>query len=160
MRPLQTYFGRCAPSIEESLRAHSELWGETVLPIGGEPADWPGLTRQNPVRLVYLTSGRNRLLHFGALPRRAASCTALAVGGPKPAGRSGYPGHGRVDYEAAVWGNLRSVPSGTAQDVLADASGGMLAIGMSLGEDEPFNELMERCGMIEARATDRYEMNN
>ena len=35
MRPIQTRFGRCAPSTEKSLLALSELWGETIVPNGG-----------------------------------------------------------------------------------------------------------------------------
>ena len=65
MRPIETRFGRCAPSVEKSLEALSKLWGETIVPNGGGAANWLGLTTQNPVRSVYLTSGRNRRLHFG-----------------------------------------------------------------------------------------------
>ena len=68
MRPIQTRFGRCAPSINKSLQALSELWGETIVPNGGGAANWLGLTTQNPVRSVYLTSGRNRRLYFGKHP--------------------------------------------------------------------------------------------
>lgn len=68
MRPIQTRFGRCAPSIHKSLQALSRLWGETIVPSGGAAANWLGLTTQNPVRSVYLTSGRNRRLHFGKHP--------------------------------------------------------------------------------------------
>ena len=116
MRPIWTRFGRCAPSIEESVPALAELWGETVFPSGGGAAKWLGLTTQNPVRSVYLTSGRNRLLHFDAPLRRTASPTALAVGGPKPAGRSDDPGLGWIDYGAADLGNLGLVPTGTEKD--------------------------------------------
>ena len=58
----------------------------------------------------------------------------------------------RIDYEAAVSGGLRLVPSGDARKVLAADYVGMLAIGMLLDEDEPFDVVMERCAMIEARA--------
>ena len=68
MRPIQTRFGRCAPSIRKSLQALSELWGETIVPSGGGAANWLGLTTQNPIRSVYLTSGRNRRLYFGKHP--------------------------------------------------------------------------------------------
>ena len=68
MRPIQTRFGRCAPSIHKSLQALSELWGETIVPSGGSAANSLGLTTQNPVRSVYLTSGRNRRLYFGKHP--------------------------------------------------------------------------------------------
>ena len=59
---------------------------------------------------------------------------------------------GRIDYEAAVSGNLRLVPSGTAEQALAEDYASMLAIGMLLDEDEPFRTLMQRCALIEERA--------
>ena len=58
---------------------------------------------------------------------------------------------GRIDYEAAVSGGLQLVPSGTAHAVLADDYARMLADGMLLDENEPFDTLMERCAAIEAR---------
>ena len=67
MLPIQTRFGVCAPSVEKAIASLSSLWGETIVPCGGAAANALGLTTQNPVRSVYLTSGRNRRLHFGAL---------------------------------------------------------------------------------------------
>ena len=58
----------------------------------------------------------------------------------------------RVDYEAAVSGDLQLVPSGAAHAVLANDYAKMLADGMLLDENEPFNALMKRCAAIEARA--------
>lgn len=68
MRPIQTRFGIRAPSIQESLKQLSKLWGETIVPNGGAAANWLGLTTQNPIRSVYLTSGRDRRLYFGRHP--------------------------------------------------------------------------------------------
>ena len=68
MRPIETRFGQCAPSIHKALAALSALWGETIVPTGGAAANCLGLTTQNPVRSVYLTSGPSRRLHFGAHP--------------------------------------------------------------------------------------------
>lgn len=68
MRPVPTRFGRLAPSVQESLKQLSELWGETIVPNGAAAANWLGLTTQNPVRSVYLTSGRDRRLYFGKHP--------------------------------------------------------------------------------------------
>lgn len=68
MRPIETRFGQCAPSIHKALAALSALWGETIVPTGGSAANCLGLTTQNPVRSVYLTSGPSRRLHFGAHP--------------------------------------------------------------------------------------------
>ena len=58
----------------------------------------------------------------------------------------------RIDYEAAVSGQLRLVPSGAAQEALAADYASMLVTGMLLDEDEPFGTLMQRCVLIEERA--------
>ena len=58
----------------------------------------------------------------------------------------------RIDYQAAVSGNLQLIPSGTAYTVLAQDYEKMLADGMLLDENEPFDSLMEHCASIEARA--------
>ncbi|MCY3941562.1 MAG: DUF6088 family protein [Gammaproteobacteria bacterium] len=66
MRPVETRFGVRGPRIGKALAALSALWGETIVPCGGSAANRLGLTAQNPVRMVYLTSGPSRRLHFGA----------------------------------------------------------------------------------------------
>ena len=66
--------------------------------------------------------------------------------------RENDSGGKRIDYEAAVSGGLRLVPSGDARKVLAEDYAGMLATGMLLDEDEPFDAVMERCGRIESLA--------
>ncbi|MDE0258585.1 MAG: nucleotidyl transferase AbiEii/AbiGii toxin family protein [Gammaproteobacteria bacterium] len=58
----------------------------------------------------------------------------------------------RIDYRSAVSGNLRLVPSGTAQEALAEDYASMLSIGMLLDGNEPFDALMQRCALIEERA--------
>ena len=58
----------------------------------------------------------------------------------------------RIDYEAAVSGRLQLVPSGPARDVLADDYRRMLGDGMLPADEEPFEDLIERCSEIEARA--------
>lgn len=65
MRPIETRFGIRAPSVYKALAALSALWGETIVPHGGSAANRLGLTLQNPVREIYLTSGRSRRLCFG-----------------------------------------------------------------------------------------------
>ena len=67
MCPVETRFGRCAPSVAKALEALSTIWGETIVPCGGAAANRLGLTTQNPVREVYLTSGRSRRLCFGGI---------------------------------------------------------------------------------------------
>ena len=66
MRPVETRFGLRAPRVSKALAALSRMWGETIVPCGGSAANCLGLTTQNPVRVVYLTSGPNRRLHFGS----------------------------------------------------------------------------------------------
>ena len=66
MRPIQTRFGLRAPSLKQAITALASLWGETIVSNGGDAANWLGLTTQNAVCTVYLTSGPDRLLHFGA----------------------------------------------------------------------------------------------
>ncbi len=66
MRPIQTRFGQCAPRTTKAIAALSKMWGETIVPCGGGAANCLGLTMQNPVRMIYLTSGPSRKLHFGS----------------------------------------------------------------------------------------------
>ncbi len=66
MSPVETRFGLRAPRVAKALSALSKMWGETIVPCGGSAANRLGLTTQNPVRVVYLTSGPNRRLHFGS----------------------------------------------------------------------------------------------
>ena len=90
MRPVETRFGLRAPRLGKALAALSALRGETIVPCGGAAANRLGLTTQNPVRAVYLTSGPNRRLHFGSSVvelRHAPRCTR----GPAPQGRRCHP---------------------------------------------------------------------
>ena len=66
MRSVETRFGRCAPEVGKAIDALSAMWGETIVPCGGAAANCLGLTTQNPVRVVLLTSGPNQQLHLGA----------------------------------------------------------------------------------------------
>ena len=66
MRPIDTRFGRCAPRVGKAIQALSNLWEETIVRCGGAAANCLGLTTQNPLREVFLTSGPSRQLHFGA----------------------------------------------------------------------------------------------
>ena len=58
----------------------------------------------------------------------------------------------RIDYEAAVSGDLQLVPVGAAQAALAGDYARMLADGMLFDDTEPLDALMERCAEIEVRA--------
>ncbi len=65
-----------------------------------------------------------------------------------------------IDYHGAVGGGLQLTPTGPARDVLADDYGRMLADGMLLDVDEPFERLMEHCAGIEARANAQGDRND
>ena len=59
---------------------------------------------------------------------------------------------GRIDYLAAVTGNLRIVPVGLARQVLAQDYALMLADQVMIGGALPFDDLMQACTEIEAAA--------
>ena len=84
MRPVETRFGPCAPSIEKAVASLSASWGETIVPCGASAANVLGLTTQNPVLSVYLTSGPNRRLRFRCPRSTLAPCAALATRGTVP----------------------------------------------------------------------------
>lgn len=65
MRPVETRFGRRAPTLDKTLTALAHLWGQTIVPSGAASAHLLGLTTQIPVRSVYLTSGPTRRLRLG-----------------------------------------------------------------------------------------------
>ena len=87
MRPIETRFGLCPPSVERVIAALSALWGETIVPCGGAAANVLRITMQVPIRLVYLTSGPSRTLRLFALviTLRHAPRWQLAAPG-RPAG--------------------------------------------------------------------------
>lgn len=80
--PVAGRFGVRAPEPAKVVDSLAREFGETVVPHGGLSANRLGLTTQVPVRPVFLTSGRSRKLHFGALEveLRHASRRTLALG--------------------------------------------------------------------------------
>ena len=54
----------------------------TIVPNGGGAANWLGLTTQNVIRSIYLTSGPDRLLHFGAHPVELRHAPAWQLAAP------------------------------------------------------------------------------
>ena len=82
MRPIETRFGLRGPSRHRALASLSELWGEVIVPNGGDAANWLGLTTQNTIRSVYLTSGPDRLLHFGKHPVELRHAPAWQLAAP------------------------------------------------------------------------------
>ena len=68
VRYRETRWGRCLPGVDEVVPALASLWRETIVPAGGSAANVLGLTTQNPIRSVYLTSGPNRRFSIGLHP--------------------------------------------------------------------------------------------
>ena len=65
MRPVQMRFGPRSPSAEQAIAALTVQRSETIVPSGAAAANALGLTTQVPVKSVYLTSGRSRVLNLG-----------------------------------------------------------------------------------------------
>jgi hypothetical protein len=57
-----------------------------------------------------------------------------------------------VDYIASVSGGLQLVPEGPARQSLADDYDKMVSDGILLDDEEPFDDLMERCAEIQNKA--------
>jgi len=64
--PIKTRFGERAPSTQSFISAFIKLSGETVVPSGAAAANSLGLTTQVPIKAIYLTSGKNRVVRLGA----------------------------------------------------------------------------------------------
>jgi hypothetical protein len=62
---VESRFGERSPSAEQAMEALAAQRGEVIVPNGAAAANALGLTTQVPVRFVYLTSGRSRMLTFG-----------------------------------------------------------------------------------------------
>ncbi|MBF2761475.1 MAG: hypothetical protein ISN28_14660 [Ectothiorhodospiraceae bacterium AqS1] len=63
--PINGRFGTRSPLVGLAIKALAEQQGETIVPNGASAANLLRLTRQMPVRYLYLTSGRSRTLMFG-----------------------------------------------------------------------------------------------
>lgn len=65
VRPVESRFGTRPPSVEAVVEAIAAKGSETIVPSGAASANKLGLTTQNPVRQVYLTSGTSREYRLG-----------------------------------------------------------------------------------------------
>ena len=65
LRPVTSRFGTRSPSVEQAVEALASQRGEIIVSSGAAAANTLGLTTQVPVRSVYLTSGRSRMMNFG-----------------------------------------------------------------------------------------------
>lgn len=84
--PVESRFGKRAPSVEKTVAALAEQRGERIAASGAMAANALGLTTQVPTRPVYLTSGRSRRLVLGKqeVELRHAPNWQLALGNAKP----------------------------------------------------------------------------
>jgi len=67
-KPVDGYFGRRKPSVYKLVEALSRKTGETIVDNEGKSANDIGLSMQVPIRAVYLTSGRTRIINPEGLP--------------------------------------------------------------------------------------------
>ena len=92
MRPIQTRFGRCAPSIYKSLQALSETLGaRTNSPEWwrrGQLA-WVDDAESGPLGLSHLRP--QPAIVLCQAPRRSAPCATMAAGRAVPDGGGGHP---------------------------------------------------------------------
>jgi hypothetical protein len=58
----------------------------------------------------------------------------------------------KIDYMAAVSGDLRLVPEGKAREILGADYQRMMEDGVLLDDEEPFDAVIERCRVIQERA--------
>jgi len=58
-------FGAYLPPVWDVMESLSEAWKVRIVPTGAIAANRLGLTTQNPIRPVFLTSGRPRELRYG-----------------------------------------------------------------------------------------------
>lgn len=65
LRPVTSRFGTRSPSVEQAVEALASQRGEIIVSSGAAAANTLGLTTQVPVRSVYLTSGRSRMMNLG-----------------------------------------------------------------------------------------------
>ena len=63
--PVESRFGRRAPSVENTVQRVAAALGERIANSGAMAANALGLTTQVPVKRVFLTSGSNRVLTLG-----------------------------------------------------------------------------------------------
>ena len=59
-----------------------------------------------------------------------------------------------IDYASATQGHLRIVPEGEAREALAADYEAMLADGVMVADAPPFDQLMQACAEIQARANE------
>ncbi|MCX5591916.1 DUF6088 family protein [Alcaligenes endophyticus] len=64
--PIESRFGKRAPSTAKTIENLAKQRGEVIVPHGASSANALGLTTQVPMQAIYLTSGPSRRLKLGA----------------------------------------------------------------------------------------------
>lgn len=80
VRPVVGRFGPRAPSTEAVVRSWAATTGERIAPTPAAAANALGLTTQNPVQYVYLTTGRTREFELGGQTIRLRHAPPWLVG--------------------------------------------------------------------------------
>ncbi|WFU90605.1 DUF6088 family protein (plasmid) [Rhizobium sp. CC1099] len=66
MKAIKSRFGSRPPTVEQAVEAVAHQRGEIIVSNGAAAANSLGLTTQVPVRSIYLTSGRSRMMSVGS----------------------------------------------------------------------------------------------
>lgn len=135
--PVTTRFGTRAPSPEKVVQALSTRTGETVTPHGASAANALGLTRQVPIREVYLTSGPSRKLRLGRseVAVNHAPRWMLALGGSAGAAVRALAWMGPSHVNESLATLRRTLPSSEWQ-ALAGARAGLPSwMARAIGEE-------------------------
>ena len=135
--PVTTRFGTRAPSPEKVVQALSTRTGETVMPHGASAANALGLTRQVPIREVYLTSGPSLKLRLGKseVAVNHAPRWMLALGGPAGAAVRALAWMGPSHVNESLVTLRRTLPSSEWQ-TLASARAGLPSwMARAIGEE-------------------------
>lgn len=133
MRPIRTRFGVHAPSVPKVIAALSALWGGTIVGSGAAAANVLGLTRQVPMRSVYLTSGPTRTLRLFAQVielRHAPRWQLVAPGRPAGLAVRALSWLGRHEIEDGLEVIRRSL----SKDDLAELAAARAVLPSWLGE--------------------------
>jgi hypothetical protein len=122
--PVTSRFGIRAPSVEQAVEALAAQRGEVIVSSGAAAANSLGLTTQVPVRSVYLTSGRTRMMNLGkqTVELRHAPRWQLAMA-HRPAGQAvrALAWLGPDQAEAALQTLKRKLPPTAFNELVAAA---------------------------------------
>jgi Family of unknown function (DUF6088) len=124
LRPVASRFGTRTPSVEQAVEAIAAQRGEVIVPNGAAAANALGLTTQVPIRSVYLTSGRSRIMNLGkqVVELRHAPRWQLALA-DRPAGQAvrALAWLGPEKAEVALEALKRKLPPSTFGELVAAA---------------------------------------